>query len=69
MPPGARAVRAAAANDPVKLAALPDDALLEAVQRETFRYFWEGAHPVSGLAFDRRTAGKRANDTDPITVG
>ena len=54
---------------PLRLAALPDDALLEAVQRQTFRYFWDGAHPASGLAFDRRTAGKRANDTDPITIG
>ncbi|HEX6998403.1 MAG TPA: glucoamylase family protein [Gammaproteobacteria bacterium] len=39
--------------DPRTLAQLPDEALLEAVQRQTFRFFWEGAHPVSGLAFDR----------------
>jgi hypothetical protein len=52
-----------------KLAALPDDALLEVVQRQTFRYFWEGAHPVSGLAFDRRTAGKRAKVEDAVTSG
>src|SRR5262245_20977631 len=52
-----------------KLAALPDDALLETVQRQTFRYFWDGAHPVSGLAFDRRTAGKRADPDAPITIG
>jgi hypothetical protein len=38
---------------PEFLAALPDDALLEAVQRQTFRFFWEGAHPHSGLAPDR----------------
>ena len=60
---------AAEARDPAKLALLPDDALLEAVQRRTFRYFWEAAHPVSGLAFDRRTAGMRANEADPITIG
>ena len=36
------------------LAALPDEALLEAVQRQTFRFFWDGAHPASGLAPDRR---------------
>ena len=30
-----------------------DEELLELVQRETFRYFWEGAHPQSALAFDR----------------
>ena len=32
---------------------LADDGLLEAVQRRTFRFFWEGAHPVSFLARDR----------------
>ncbi|MGH8229463.1 MAG: glucoamylase family protein [Steroidobacteraceae bacterium] len=41
---------------PAALARLPDDALLEAVQRQTFRFFWEGGHPVSGLAPDRLTA-------------
>lgn len=58
-------------RDPAKLAALPDDALLEAVQRQTFRYFWEGAHPDSSLAFDRRTAGTRTLDAaaEPITIG
>lgn len=40
------------------LAALPDDALIEAVQRQTFRYFWEGADAASGLALDRRTVGR-----------
>jgi hypothetical protein len=55
--------------DPSKLAALPDDALLEIVQRQTFRYFWEAAHPGSGLAFDRRTSGKRAGDAAPVTMG
>ncbi len=69
VPSAARIPRATATGDPAKLAALPDEALLEIVQRQTFRYFWEGAHPGSGLAFDRRTAGKRAKDTDPITIG
>jgi hypothetical protein len=62
-------VSAAVTRDPVKLAALPDDALLEIVQRQTFRYFWEGAHPASGLAFDRRTAGRRTGDADRVTIG
>jgi hypothetical protein len=57
------------AEPPGKLAALPDDALLEIVQRQTFRYFWEGAHPFSGLAFDRRTSGKRADDAEPVAIG
>ena len=43
---GSRASRSS--TDPTAIAALPDDALLEVVQRQTFRYFWEGAHPVSG---------------------
>jgi len=38
---------------PAALARLPDDALLDALQRRTFRFFWEGAEPVSGLARDR----------------
>jgi hypothetical protein len=32
---------------------LTDDALLELVQRQTFGYFWDFAHPVSGLARER----------------
>ncbi len=32
---------------------LSDEALLETVQRQTFRFFWHGAHPVSGLALER----------------
>ncbi|MEO9337737.1 glucoamylase family protein [Mesorhizobium sp. SB112] len=40
-----------------------DETLLERVQRQTFRYFWEGAHPASGWAYDRRlTAGAARND-------
>jgi hypothetical protein len=40
---------------PAALAALTDDELMEAVQRQTFRFFWEGAHPISGFAPDRCT--------------
>lgn len=32
---------------------LSDSALLDLVQRQTFRYFWEFAHPVSGLSRER----------------
>jgi hypothetical protein len=32
---------------------LSDDQLLETVQRQTFRFFWHGAHPYSGLALER----------------
>lgn len=47
---------------------LSDEQLLDLVQRQTFDYFWNGAHPVSGLAFDRRT--RRAPDRDgPVASG
>ncbi|GHB58407.1 glucoamylase family protein [Persicitalea jodogahamensis] len=32
---------------------LSDDDLLELVQKQTFRYFWDFGHPVSGLARER----------------
>ena len=38
---------------PAQLALLPDEQLLEAVQRRTFDFFWEGGHAGSGLATDR----------------
>ena len=34
-------------------AGLSDSALLDRVQQQTFRYFWDFAHPVSGLARER----------------
>ncbi len=32
---------------------LPDSALLDLVQKQTFRYFWDFGHPVSGLSRER----------------
>src|SRR6266498_5670819 len=32
---------------------ISDSELLDIVQRQTFRYFWHYAHPVSGLARER----------------
>jgi hypothetical protein len=32
---------------------IPDSILLDIVQRQTFRYFWDDAHPHSGLARER----------------
>ena len=32
---------------------LSDSALLDMVQKQTFRYFWDFAHPVSGLSRER----------------
>jgi hypothetical protein len=46
---------------------LSDQQLLDLVQRQTFRYFWEGAHPVSGLALDR--CHRRADDPHvPVSI-
>lgn len=36
---------------------LDDSALLDLVQRQTFRYFWDFGHPVSGLSRDRNNYG------------
>lgn len=48
---------------PAKLAQLPDEELIEAIQRQTFRFFWEASHPVSGLAPDRcNTTGSTPDD-------
>ena len=45
------------ANNSIKpvgvIKGLSDSALLDVVQRQTFRYFWDFAHPVSGLARER----------------
>src|SRR5258707_6588876 len=32
---------------------ISDSALLDIVQRQTFRYFWNFGHPVSGMARER----------------
>lgn len=55
-------------TDAAALAKLPDAELLEAVQRQTFDFFWDGAHPHSGLAADRRRTTPEPVD-DLITVG
>lgn len=41
---------------------------MEAVQRQTFRYFWEGAHPGTGLALDRRSSRGLIGD-DVVAIG
>ncbi len=39
-----------------KFPAISDNALLDLVQQQTFKYFWDYAHPVSGLARERSNA-------------
>lgn len=47
---------------------LSDSALLDLVQRQTFRYFWDFAHPVSGLARERSNENfGYGNET--VTIG
>ncbi|QIA09913.1 hypothetical protein G0Q07_04880 [Draconibacterium halophilum] len=40
-----------------KFPVISDEELLTLVQRQTFNYFWDFAHPVSGLARERNTSG------------
>lgn len=46
-----------------KFAVIPDEELLTLVQRQTFSYFWEFGHPVSGMARERSSSG------DIVTTG
>lgn len=41
-----------------KFPVVSDDSLLTLVQKQTFRYFWDYAHPVSGLARERLGSGE-----------
>ncbi|WP_316785500.1 glucoamylase family protein [Pedobacter frigiditerrae] len=46
-----------------KFLRITDDELLTLVQRQTFKYFWDFGHPISGLARERNTSG------DIVTTG
>lgn len=46
-----------------KFPQITDEQLLTLVQEQTFKYFWDFAHPVSGLARERNTSG------DVVTSG
>lgn len=47
---------------------LSDSALLDLVQKQTFRYFWDFAHPVSGMARERSNKSFDYGD-EVITTG
>jgi len=47
---------------------LPDSALLELVQKQTFRYFWDFGHPVSGLTRERSNKAYDYGD-EVVTTG
>jgi hypothetical protein len=46
-----------------KLPVVPDEELLTIVQQQTFRYFWDFAHPASGMGRERNTSA------DLVTTG
>ena len=46
-----------------KFPEVTDEELLTLVQEQTFQYFWDFAHPTSGLARERNTSG------DLVTIG
>ena len=47
---------------------LSDSALLDVVQRQTFRYFWDFGHPVSGLARERSNNSYNYG-SEVVTIG
>jgi len=40
-----------------KFPVVTDDQLMDIVQKQTFKYFWDFGHPVSGLARERNSSG------------
>jgi hypothetical protein len=46
-----------------KFTRISNDALLDLVQKQTFKYFWDFGHPVSGMARERNSSG------DVVTTG
>ncbi|MEE4176612.1 MAG: glucoamylase family protein [Bacteroides sp.] len=50
-------------NPSQKFPTISDDELLTLVQQQTFKYFWDYAHPVSGLTRERYLSG------ETVTIG
>ena len=46
-----------------KFPRISDDELLTLIQKQTFKYFWDFGHPVSGMSRERNTSG------DLVTTG
>lgn len=46
-----------------KFPVITDNALLDKIQSQTFKYFWDFGHPVSGMARERNSSG------DIVTTG
>ncbi len=41
-----------------KFPRITDNALLDLIEQQTFKYFWDFGHPVSGMARERNTSGE-----------
>src|SRR5512142_1403288 len=48
---------------------LSDDALLDAIQQGTLRYFWDFAHPISGMARERSNPVAGYDFLNTVTTG
>ncbi len=57
-----------AAKAPVRPASLSDTALLDLVEKTTFTYFWDFAHPVSHMARERSNVAYNYGD-EVVTTG
>jgi hypothetical protein len=66
--PPSPALHAPSATRPRASERLSDTGLLDLTQRRTFRYFWEFAHPVSGLARERSNT-TREYGNEVVTTG
>ncbi|MCB0633221.1 MAG: glucoamylase family protein [Saprospiraceae bacterium] len=45
-------------DESLKFPLLTDEELLTLIQEQTFKYFWDFGHPVSGMARERNTSGE-----------
>ena len=65
-----KAFNSTSVTDAPVVKGLTDDQLLDLVQRQTLRYFWEHGHPVSGMALERADEyGHSYNTEHTVTTG
>ncbi|MGF2411007.1 MAG: glucoamylase family protein [Ferruginibacter sp.] len=63
-----QAIKPIAFNAKQRPVNLSDSALLDVVQKQTFRYFWDFAHPISGMARERSN-GDFGYGNETVTTG
>src|SRR5690606_12456641 len=68
---GCSAPKATVDTDTNPKTEISDDSLLNLVQYQTFKYFWEGAEEISGLARERihMDGEYPQNDQNVVTIG